>query len=154
MDEVESLRAELALARDAVGRWKRSAETWAAMHRDDTSTLDAKLQRLRAEMARLQGSWDRLVMRNADNQIRRDNARDRAEKAEAKVARVEALHFRRPWNFLRDSLVFGQADHPDQCDHCRRNWPCETVAALTGDDVTYHEAGSFTSGEAPTADGG
>ena len=98
------------------------------------AAVERERDELRAELARLQGSWDRLVMRNADNQIRRDNARDRAERAEAKLARVEALHFRRPWSFLRDSLVFGQATHPDQCNHCRRNWPCETVAALEGGD--------------------
>lgn len=65
-----------------------------------------------------------LVVALADAEIKR---------AEAKVARVEGLHFRRPWDFLRDSVTFGQTQYPDLCDHCRSNWPCPTLAALKGE---------------------
>lgn len=144
MDEMESLRAELALARDAVGRWKRSAETWAAMHRDDTSTLDAKLQRLRAEVERLTKEVE------AYRLVQGLDALARAEKAEAKVARVEALADRLAATPGGTAGVIGWFPPTALVGDVVR----DLRAALRGDDVTYHEAGSFTSGEGPSADGG
>ena len=49
-----------------------------------------------------------------------------------RLAQVEALHRRRPWQPMDDLVTHGQTEFPDRCDHCCRTWPCETVRALSG----------------------
>lgn len=46
------------------------------------------------------------------------------------LARVAALHSRRPWDLSKDMVTFGQTEFPNLCDHCRVAWPCETQLAI------------------------
>jgi hypothetical protein len=48
----------------------------------------------------------------------------------AAVEGVLALHTRRPWSTILDSVEFDQQEFPDQCNHCRQAWPCATVRAV------------------------
>lgn len=55
-----------------------------------------------------------------------------------RVARVRALHRRRPHSAnggtpsfaAFDFVAHGQTEFPDLCDHCRVPWPCATAIAL------------------------
>lgn len=59
------------------------------------------------------------------------DARTTAPAMRKALEAVLAIHHQRPWEALKDSMYFGQAEFPDQCDHCRRAYPCTTVDALT-----------------------
>jgi hypothetical protein len=66
----------------------------------------------------------------ADATTAAQNLRDELQGAQERLRRVRELHVRRPWHWARDSVTFGQSDYPDRCDHCHRDWPCETATAL------------------------
>lgn len=49
----------------------------------------------------------------------------------AALTAVLERHHRRVWSILSgDSATFAQTEYPDQCDHCRRAYPCPTVEAI------------------------
>ena len=59
------------------------------------------------------------------------------------VAAVRALHYRRPFGRSSkgapDFVAHGQTEFPDQCDHCQRCWPCDTIRALDAPPTTTDE---------------
>lgn len=65
-------------------------------------------------------------------------AGERSVRLAPKVAKVLALHRRRPHSANGgvpsfgsfDFVAHGQTEFPDLCDHCRTNWPCATIAAM------------------------
>jgi hypothetical protein len=73
-------------------------------------------------------SREQLLILSIALQDQRDNARAMSRDQQAVIERVREMHHRECGDY-RDG--FGQVWTGDHCIHCRDEWPCPTIAALT-----------------------